>query len=76
MVNTKRYTSGIIQLAVIIILAVVVLSLLGVSLSSLINNQTLTENFIFLWGWVKWVWINYASALFWKLWDIISQFWK
>ncbi len=74
--RTVRVSKGIIQLGIIIILSVVILSLLGVSLSSLINNKTLAENFIFLWEGAKWVWAHYASALFWKLWDVVSLLWK
>ncbi|MEK7650065.1 MAG: hypothetical protein AAB367_03880 [Patescibacteria group bacterium] len=73
---TTRYSKGIIQLGIIIILSVVILSLLGVSLSSLVNNKTIKENFIFLWEGITWVWQNYAGAWFWKLWDLVSSFWK
>ncbi|MEK7630925.1 MAG: hypothetical protein AAB417_02770 [Patescibacteria group bacterium] len=74
--RATRYSKGIIQLGIIIVLSVVILSLLGVSLSSLVNNKTLSENFMFLWEGIKWVWINYAAALFWKVWDLVSGLWK
>ncbi|TSC73393.1 MAG: hypothetical protein G01um101470_119, partial [Parcubacteria group bacterium Gr01-1014_70] len=45
--------TGIIQLLIIIILSVVILSLLGVSLRALFTDQTLKENFVFLWNFVK-----------------------
>jgi|GEM_PF-2233713 len=73
---TTRYSRGIIQLGIIIILSVVILSLLGVSLSSLVNNKTIKENFVFLWEGIVWVWQNYAAAWFWKLWDLVSSLWK
>jgi hypothetical protein len=50
---------GFIQLIIIIIMAVIILSLLGISISSLINNKTLKENFGFLIKGVVWLWNNY-----------------
>lgn len=53
---------GIIQFLIIIILSVVILSLLGVSLGSLLNQKTLQENFAFLWQGAVFVWNNYAGG--------------
>ena len=51
---------GFIQLIVILLLIVVILSLLGVSLTSLFQNKTLQENFSFIgvglgYAWDHWL---------------------
>ena len=51
---------GFIQLIVIFLLIIVILSLLGVSLSSLFQNKTLQENFSFIgvglgYAWDQWL---------------------
>lgn len=53
---------GIIQLIIIILMFVIILSLLGVSLSTLFGNKTLKENFSFIWKWTKIVWDKYLKA--------------
>ena len=58
----KQKNGGFVQLIIIIILSVVILSLLGVSISSLINNKTLRENFELLVKGVRWLWDNYLYA--------------
>jgi hypothetical protein len=55
----ERYNQGIVQFLIIIILSVIILSLLGVSLTSLFNDNTIRENFVFLWGGVKHIWLTY-----------------
>jgi len=50
---------GLIQLLIIIVLSVIILSLLGVSLASLVENQTLKGNFTFLWRALKYIWNEY-----------------
>lgn len=52
---------GIIQLFIIIVLFIIILSLLGVSLSSLFNEHTLRENFQFVWNEVVYVWQTYVA---------------
>lgn len=53
---------GFIQLIIIIVLSVIILSLLGVSISSLINNKTLRENFSLLLQGIRWLWDHYLFA--------------
>lgn len=68
---------GFIQLIIIIALLVIILSLLGVSLSSLFSNPVLQQNFGFLWNWIGKIWDNYLSAPFSYLWDIwATSIWK
>lgn len=52
---------GFIQLIVIIILSVTILSLLGISISSFINNTTLRDNFALLWHGAVWIWQHYIA---------------
>lgn len=60
---------GIIQLAIIIVLSIIILSLLGVSISSLFNSKTLRENFATLWRGISWLWNTYASVI----WEFIKS---
>ncbi|KKU53149.1 MAG: hypothetical protein A3F26_02400 [Candidatus Ryanbacteria bacterium RIFCSPHIGHO2_12_FULL_47_12b] len=69
--HSSSKSSGFIQLIVIIILFVVILSLLGVSISSLINDKTLQENFLFLWSGIVWFWNTYAHTFFVFLWHTV-----
>jgi len=59
--NTK---GGFVQLLIILVLIVIILSLLGVSISSVINNKTLQENFAFLWNTVMRLWQMYVARWF------------
>ena len=67
----KTADQGFVQLIIIIVLSVVILSLLGVSISSFINNTTLRENFALLWHGVVWIWQNYIAAYLQPVWGII-----
>jgi len=67
-----RASSGFIQLIIIIILSVIILSLLGVSISSLLNNKTLRENFATLWDWTMWVWNNFLKEYTIATWRFIK----
>ncbi|OGZ42122.1 MAG: hypothetical protein A3C80_01760 [Candidatus Ryanbacteria bacterium RIFCSPHIGHO2_02_FULL_45_43] len=51
-----------IRLLIIFVLVVVLLSLLGVNIVSLLNNKTLRDNFSFIWNWTKHIWITYLKA--------------
>ena len=67
----KTNDQGFVQLIIIIVLSIVILSLLGVSISSFINNTTLRENFSLFWHGIVWVWQNYIGAYISPVWDII-----
>ena len=64
---------GLIQLIVIIILAVIILSLLGVNIAGIINNKTLKENFEYIWGWTKYVWAEYLQAPAGVIWKALKE---
>lgn len=68
-----RKSSGFVQLIIIIIMAVIIMSLLGVSISSLVNNKTLKENFAALWSGIQWLWSNYLGAQAAALWHWIQS---
>ncbi|MEK7643251.1 MAG: hypothetical protein AAB372_02280 [Patescibacteria group bacterium] len=53
---------GFVQLIVIILLAIVILSLLGVQLSKLTDNPTLRDNLSFVWRWLIWIWEKIGPA--------------
>lgn len=65
---------GFIQIILIFILFIVILSLLGVSLSSLFNNQTLRDNFSFLWNWTGIVWNHYLKGPAEYAWNLFVTF--
>lgn len=59
---------GFFQLIVIFLLIVVIMSLLGISLSKLTENPALKENLSFLWNWIGFIWNN-----FWVLIDSLKK---
>ncbi|MFC1595025.1 hypothetical protein ACFL3E_01195 [Patescibacteria group bacterium] len=64
---------GFMKLIIIMILLIVILSMLGVNLASLINNKTLQENFSFTWNWTKYVWNEYLQEPAGYLWGIFVE---
>lgn len=62
---------GFISVIIIFILTVIILSLLGVSLSSLFNDRTLRENFVFLWHWVVYIWNTYVAHYARQIWNML-----
>ena len=68
---------GFIQIIVIAVLLVIILSLLGVSLSSLFSNTVLRDNFGFLGKWIADIWNAYLGAIFNYFWNIwVTVFWQ
>ncbi len=64
---------GFIQLIIIVIMAVVILSLLGVSISAFVNNSTLRDNFAYLWSWLTSLWNNFAGQYFWQFFNFVRS---
>lgn len=64
-----QINKGIIQLIIIIVLSVIILSLLGVSLRTLFTDQTLKENFVFLWKFLRYGWGTYIWPYAQSLWE-------
>ena len=50
-----------IRILIAIILIVIILSLLGINVASLVNNKTLRENSAAVWSWTKTIWSNYLQ---------------
>ena len=68
---------GFIQIIIIFVLLVIILSLLGVSLSTLFKNPILQENFGFIGDWIAWLWNTYLSVPFWYVYEIfIDLVWE
>lgn len=67
------YNSGFIQIIIILALLVIILSLLGVSLSALFQNPVLQDNFGFIGNWASWLWSNYLSNAFWYIYEIFKE---
>ncbi|MBI2175682.1 MAG: hypothetical protein HYU35_03055 [Parcubacteria group bacterium] len=53
---------GFFQLIVIVLIFIIILSLFGVSLTSLFNNKTIRENFSVLWNGISYIWNTFLSA--------------
>lgn len=64
---------GFIQIIIILALLVMILSLLGVSLSALFENPILRDNFGFIWDWIRWLWNNYLNVPFWYIYEIFVE---
>lgn len=62
---------GFIQLIIILLLSLIIISMLGVSVSSFINNKTLRENFSLLWQALVWLWQNYLLAQAQAVWQFL-----
>ncbi|MEK7503120.1 MAG: hypothetical protein AAB556_01595 [Patescibacteria group bacterium] len=54
--------NGFIQIIIILALLVIILSLLGVSLSALFSNPILQDNFSFIKDWGRLLWNSYLGA--------------
>jgi len=52
----RQQNKGFIQTFIIIALLIIILSLLGISLSSLFSDTLIKENFFFLIGWLSKAW--------------------
>jgi len=60
--NSNGARDGFIQLIVILVLFIVILSLLGVSLSSVSQNEIVRDNFGFIRDWAVFIWNNYLKT--------------
>lgn len=65
---------GFIQLIIILVLVVVILSLLGVSLSALFQNRVLKDNFSFIGDILGTIWQSWAGKLAKTVWDFSYKF--
>ena len=65
---------GFIQLIVILVLVVMILSLLGVSLSVLFQNPTLKENFSFIGDALSALWSSWFGRTAGVVWDFAWNF--
>ena len=65
---------GFIQFLVIIALLIVIMSLLGVNIASLLNNKTLRDNFSFIGGWIQYIWLQYLQTPASYLWEFFKEF--
>ena len=68
---------GFIQLIVIAVMLIIILSLLGVSLSALFSNKTLRDNFKFVWDSAVYIWNQYLvgpAEFVWRIW--VDYVWK
>lgn len=54
--------NGFIQIIIILVLLVIILSLMGVSLSVLFSNPVLKDNFSFIGDWWNWLWNSFLGA--------------
>ena len=73
----RTYNQGFIQIMIIMLFLVIILSLLGVSLTALFGNPILQENFSFIKNGIKWIWNNYLSVPFWYIYEIfVELIWK
>lgn len=64
---------GFVQLIIILVLLLVILSLLGVSLSSLIQNKTLKENFSFVFNFLRLAWEKWLAGPVLATWDFMLR---
>lgn len=71
--ETPHNQHGFFQLIVILVLLIVILSLLGVSLSALFQNKTLQENFSFIGTGFKNLWGSGFGTTVETLWSFVWE---
>lgn len=51
---------GFIEIILAVVILVIILSLFGISLAKIFNNQLLKDNFGLIWEWIKfgWQWLS------------------
>jgi len=77
MAHKSYQKQGFIHIIIILALLVIILSLLGVSLSALSQNPILKDNFGFIGNWIVYAWNNYLNAPFWYIYEIFVELvWK
>lgn len=54
---------GFIEILLAVTILIIILSLFGISLTSIFNNETLKANFLYVWGWIKFVWIWFLEKI-------------
>ena len=69
--ETPTNQKGFLQLIVILVLLVVILSLLGVSLSTLFENKKLQENFSFVGVGISYAWEHWLKGPVSGIWDVL-----
>ena len=69
-----KKNEGFIQLIIILALVVIILSLLGVSLSALFQNKVLKENFSFIGDILGSVWKSWFGKIVQTVWDFSYRF--
>ncbi|MBI2610289.1 hypothetical protein HYW53_03960 [Candidatus Giovannonibacteria bacterium] len=65
---------GFIQLIVIIVLSIIIVSLLGISLGELFQNQVLKDNFSITFKALNYVWNNFLAAPAVYVWHTLVSF--
>lgn len=72
--KTIRNSSGFIHLIVILIMALIILSLLGVDLNKIFKNGVLRDNLKFVWDSLKNIWNTYMIKPAEFLWNIFIEY--
>ncbi len=66
--------NGFIHIVVIFVMAVIILSLLGVNLKALLLNKTLQENFKLVWDFTKLIWNKYLLRPTVFIWSMAKKY--
>lgn len=68
---------GFVRLIILIIILILVLSFFGINLKSVVESPQSKENFSYVWGSIKHIWVNILSSPVTYVWSKISDwgFW-
>ncbi|MEK7090654.1 MAG: hypothetical protein AAB930_03650 [Patescibacteria group bacterium] len=55
--------SGFIEILLAVTILIIILSLFGISLTSIFNNETLKANFLYVLDWVKFGWVWFLDKI-------------
>ena len=71
--NDKNNDDGFVQLLIIIVLLLVIISLLGVSVKKVYENELIKENFSFSLRAAVGIWDEHISPLIPRIWDFFMN---
>lgn len=72
----NKNRKGFVSIIIILIMAVIILSLLGVNFNILFKNKALQENFKLVWDFLKFIWNKYVLRPSIFIWTIMKRYVK
>ena len=79
--QNENYERGFIKYIILFVIAIIILSYLGFDIKKIFTSPTTINNFSYVWGIVKNIWVNYLSVPFTFIWSeairpVLSILWN